>query len=70
MRNERRLPHVDIGYNHWWQNWAKTHAYVAQRMFFPTSVDELAAAVKAAEADQRPLRAVAQVCDMSSSRYP
>lgn len=44
--------------NHWWANWGKTHAYVCQRMFFPTNVDELAAAVSRAETDGIPVRAV------------
>jgi FAD/FMN-containing dehydrogenase len=46
------------GSNHWWQNWSKTHAYVAERMFFPRSPDGIADAVRTAEADRRPLRAV------------
>src|SRR5690349_10590685 len=41
----------------WWQNWPKTHAYVAQKTFYPRSVDELAIAIQRAEADARPLRA-------------
>jgi hypothetical protein len=48
---------VATGSDHWWQNWSKTHAYVAGSMFFPTSVDEIAAAVTAAEASAMPLRA-------------
>ena len=44
--------------NHWWQNWSKTHAYVAGTMCFPTNVDELAAAVRLAEALSLPVRAV------------
>ena len=43
---------------HWWQNWSKTHAYVAEKMFFPVSPAEIAQSVQAAETDQRPLRAV------------
>jgi hypothetical protein len=42
----------------WWQNWSKTHSYVAGKMFFPASVGEIAEAVQAAENDRRPLRAV------------
>jgi hypothetical protein len=48
---------VATGSDHWWQNWSKTHAYVAGSMFFPTSVDEIASAVTAAEAAAMPLRA-------------
>ena len=49
---------VASGTNHWWQNWPKTHAYVAGTTFFPTSVDELLEAVQAAEAASTPVRAV------------
>ena len=30
--------------NHFWQNWSKTHAYIAERMFFPRNADDIAAA--------------------------
>ncbi len=63
-------PHVDIGYNHWWQNWPKTHAYVVKRMFFPTSVDEIASGVKTAESDQVPLRAVGGGWSFSDAALP
>lgn len=43
---------------HYWQNWGKNHAYVCERMLFPRSVDEVGAAVRMAENDNRPLRAV------------
>lgn len=56
--------------NHWWQNWPKTHAYVAQKMFFPTSADEIASAVQAAEADGRPVRAVGGGWSFSDASLP
>jgi hypothetical protein len=49
---------VTSSINHWWQNWSKTHAYVAGNAFFPTSVDEIVDAVQAAEAQSLPVRAV------------
>lgn len=52
------MAQVASGNDHWWQNWPKTHAYVAGEMFFPTNVDELAAAVTAAEMAQTAMRAV------------
>lgn len=42
----------------WWQNWSKTHAYVAEKVFFPISPAEIAQAIQTAEGDRRPLRAV------------
>jgi hypothetical protein len=56
--------------NHWWQNWPKTHGYVASRMFFPKSVEEIAGAIKTAEADQRPLRAVGGGWSFSDASLP
>src|SRR6476660_5634507 len=44
--------------DHWWQNWPKTHGYVAEKMFFPSSLSDIALAIQAAERDRRPLRAV------------
>jgi hypothetical protein len=44
--------------NHWWQNWGKNQAYICQRMFFPTNVYEIGAAIRAAERDEIPVRAV------------
>lgn len=44
--------------NHWWQSWGKHFGYIAEKMFFPTSVDELAIAVSRAEQDSVPLRAI------------
>jgi hypothetical protein len=63
-------PHVDTGYNHWWQNWPKTHAYIAARMLFPRSVAEIAADVRAAEAAQIPLRAVGGSWSFSEASLP
>lgn len=54
----------------WWANWGKTHAYVCQRMFFPRSVDEVAAAVRRAEADGVPLRAVGGGWSFSEAYVP
>ena len=62
--------HVDIGYNHWWQNWPKTHGYVAKRMLFPTTVEEVATGVKMAEADGMPLRAVGGGWSFSDASLP
>jgi hypothetical protein len=56
--------------NRWWQNWAKTHAFVAERAFFPRSVDEIAEAVRAAEADHRPVRAVGGGWSFSDASLP
>ncbi len=42
----------------WWQNWPKTHAYVAGTAFFPTSVDEIVEAIQTVESARTPLRAV------------
>ena len=63
-------PHVDVGYNHWWQNWPKTHGYVAQRMLFPTTVEQIATGVKMAEADRKPLRAVGGGWSFSDAALP
>src|SRR5579859_3162400 len=56
--------------NHWWQNWSKTHAYVAEKMFFPTSAGDIASAIKAAEHDGRPLRAVGGGWSFSEAALP
>jgi hypothetical protein len=56
--------------NHWWQNWSKTHAYVASQMFFPRTPDEIASAIQRAEADQRPLRAVGGGWSFSDASLP
>lgn len=56
--------------NHWWQNWPKTHAYVAQKMFFPKSAEEIATAIQAAEGDHRPLRAVGGGWSFSDASLP
>src|SRR6478672_3792294 len=56
--------------NHWWQNWPKTRAYVAEKMFFPTSAEEIASAIQAAEADRRPLRAVGGGWSFSDASLP
>ena len=58
------------GSNHWWQNWPKTHAFVAEKMFFPKTVDEIALAIQRAEADQRPLRAVGGGWSFSGAALP
>ncbi len=58
------------GPNRWWQNWSKTHAYVAQKAFFPISVDEIAEAILAAEADHRPVRAVGGGWSFSDASLP
>ena len=44
--------------NHWWQNWGKQYGYICQEMFFPLSVDEIAAAIRIAERDSVPVRAI------------
>jgi hypothetical protein len=62
--------HVDVGYNHWWQNWPKTHGYIAKRMLFPTSVAEIAIGVKAAESSMVPLRAVGGGWSFSDASLP
>lgn len=56
--------------NHWWQNWAKTHAYIAGTMCFPTNVDELAAAVRLAEASSLPVRAIGGGWSFSDTSLP
>src|SRR5882672_6601007 len=56
--------------DHFWQNWSKTHAYVAERMFFPASIGEIAEAIKAAEMDGRPLRAVGGALSFSDASIP
>ena len=56
--------------DHFWQNWSKTHAYVAERMFFPASVAEIAEAIRTAEADKRPLRAVGGGWSFSDASLP
>jgi FAD/FMN-containing dehydrogenase len=56
--------------NHFWQNWPKTHAYVAGMMCFPTSVEEIAAAVRLAEASMLPLRAVGGGWSFSDAALP
>jgi HYDIN/CFA65/VesB-like, Ig-like domain len=61
---------VPSSMNRWWQNWPKTHAFVAERAFFPRSVDEIAEAVRAAEADHRPVRAVGGGWSFSDSSLP
>jgi hypothetical protein len=63
-------PHADTGYNHWWQNWPKTHGYVAKKMFFATSVDDIATAVRNAEADQVHIRAVGGGWSFSDASLP
>jgi HYDIN/CFA65/VesB family protein/centrosomal CEP192-like protein len=56
--------------NRWWQNWSKTHAYVAQKAFFPTSVGEIAEAIQAAETDHRSVRAVGGGWSFSDASLP
>ena len=58
------------GSNHFWQNWSKTHAYVAERMFFPRYPDDIADAIKQAEAQQRPIRAVGGGWSFSDASLP
>ncbi len=58
------------GANHWWQNWSKTHAYLAERMFFPRHPDDIAEAIRAAEQDQRPVRAVGGGWSFSDASLP
>ena len=42
--------------NHWWQSWGKHFQFIAERMFFPRSVDELAIAISRAEQDGVPVK--------------
>ena len=56
--------------NHWWQNWPKTHAFVAEKMFFPKSVGDIAAAIQTAERNTRPLRAVGGGWSFSDAALP
>ncbi len=56
--------------DHFWQNWSKTHAYVAERMFFPVSVAEIVEAIRTAEEDERPLRAVGGGWSFSDASLP
>ena len=56
--------------NHFWQNWPKTHAYVASVMCFPTSVDEIGAAIRLAEKSSLPLRAVGGGWSFSDAALP
>ncbi len=56
--------------NHWWQNWPKTHAYIVSLMCFPTSVDEIGAAIRLAEASALPLRAVGGGWSFSDAALP
>jgi hypothetical protein len=56
--------------NHWWQNWSKTHGYVAQKMFFPKSPGEIADAIQSAEASHYPLRAVGGGWSFSDASLP
>jgi hypothetical protein len=58
------------GSNHFWQNWSKTHAYVAERIFFPRYPDDIADAIKQAEAAQRPIRAVGGGYSFSDASLP
>src|SRR5207248_10176585 len=52
------------------QSWPKTHRDIAAQLLFPTSVDEIAAEVKAAEADRVPLRAVGGGWSFSDASLP
>jgi hypothetical protein len=54
----------------WWQNWPKTHAYVAEKMFFPASIEEISEAIKAAEAASRPVRAIGGGWSFSDAVLP
>ena len=56
--------------NHWWQNWSKTHAYIAERMFFPRNADDIAWAIQQAETLQRPIRAVGGGWSFSDASLP
>ena len=58
------------GQNHWWQNWSKTHAYIAEQMFFPRNADDIAWAIQQAEARQRPIRAVGGGWSFSDASLP
>lgn len=61
---------ISEGVNRWWQNWPKTRAYVAQKMFFPKFAGEIASAIQIAEADHRPLRAVGGGWSFSDAALP
>lgn len=56
--------------NHWWQNWGKNQAYVCRRMYFPRNVEQIAVAIRDAEADSVPLRAVGGGWSFSSVTLP
>jgi hypothetical protein len=56
--------------NHFWQNWPKTRAYVASAMCFPTTVAELSAAVRFAERNTLPVRAVGGGWSFSDASQP
>jgi hypothetical protein len=56
--------------NHFWQNWPKTRAYVASSMCFPTSLAELSAAVRFAERNSLPVRAVGGGWSFSDASQP
>ncbi|MCU1265464.1 MAG: hypothetical protein JWM21_1782 [Acidobacteria bacterium] len=56
--------------NHWWQNWPKTHAFVAEKVFFPRTAGEIADAIRIAETDHRPLRAVGGGWSFSDAALP
>ncbi len=58
------------GQNHWWQNWPKTHAYIAERMFFPRTAEDVAWAIQQAETLQRPIRAVGGGWSFSDASLP
>ena len=64
------VPLEDIGLNHWWQNWPKTHAYVAKQMFFPTTVLAICDSVQRAEKDGVPVRAVGGGWSFSDASLP
>jgi HYDIN/CFA65/VesB family protein len=59
-----------IGQNHWWQNWPKTHAYIAEEMFFPRTSDDIAWAIQRAEALAKPIRAVGGGWSFSDASLP
>ena len=56
--------------NHYWQNWPKTHSYVAGLMCFPTNVSEVGAAVRLAESKKLSLRAVGGGWSFSDAALP
>jgi Protein of unknown function (DUF1573) len=58
------------GQNHWWQNWSKTHAYIAERMFFPRTADDITWAIQWAENAQRPIRAAGGGWSFSDASLP